>query len=78
VQGANPNAQERRAEMLEEMRKAETVRDALLDLDRITKSYPRGHEMRTRLESMDVQRVLDAVEEDISTSREALLHPRGS
>jgi hypothetical protein len=78
VQGANPNAQERRAGMVEEMRKAEKVRDALLDLDRIMQSYPKGHEMRTRLESLDVQRVLKAVEEDIGTSRENLLHPRGS
>ena len=78
VERENPNARERRAGMVEEMHKAETVRDALLELDRITKSYPRGHEMRTRLESLDLQRVLDEVEEDISTSRESLLHPGGS
>jgi hypothetical protein len=46
-------------------------------LDRVTKSYPEGHDMRVRLESMNPPRVLDTVEEDIDNLREGLLHPGG-
>ena len=73
-----PNARERRVGMAAEMRKVEEVREALLVLHRIARSYPPGHEMRARLESMDMERVLDAVEDDISTRRSDLLHPGGT
>jgi predicted acyl esterase len=68
---------ERRAAMLEELLKAERVREKLLALDEVARTYPEGHDMRVRLESMNLARMLDQVQDDIDTRREALLHPSG-
>ncbi len=70
--------QERRAAMVEELRKAEVVRERLLALKQVAESYPDGHDMRVRLESLNLDRVLGMVEDDISTLRDALIHPSGT
>jgi Cys-tRNA synthase (O-phospho-L-seryl-tRNA:Cys-tRNA synthase) len=71
-------ANERIAEMAEELRKAELVRDRLEGLDRLMGSYPEGHDMRTRLEDLHVDRALEGVNEDIRRLTDALMHPRGT
>ncbi len=70
--------QERRRSMMEELRKAEDVRERLQGLEQVAKSYPAGHDMRVRLESMNLDRVLEMAEDDIKTLRDVLLHPGGS
>ena len=69
---------EREHAMVDELRKAELVRDRLEGLNEIARSYPEGHDMRVRLENLHVDRALRAVEEDIETLRDALLHPGGT
>jgi Cys-tRNA synthase (O-phospho-L-seryl-tRNA:Cys-tRNA synthase) len=69
---------ERIATMAEELRKAELVRDRLEGLDRLMGSYPEGHDMRTRLEDLHVDRALEGVNEDIRRMTEALIYPRGT
>jgi hypothetical protein len=64
--------------MVDELRKAESVRDNLEGLDRIVRSYPEGHEMRARLEALHLDQALESVEKDIQTLRDALLHPGGT
>ena len=71
-------ANKRITTMAEELRKAELVRDRLEGLDRLMGSYPEGHDMRTRLEALHVDRVLEGVNEDIRLLTDALLHPRGT
>jgi hypothetical protein len=71
-------ANERIATMAEEVRKAELVRDRLEGLTRLMDSYPEGHEMRTRLEDLHVDRALEGVNEDIRRLTDALLYPRGT
>jgi hypothetical protein len=71
-------ANERIATMAEEVRKAELVRDRLEGLTRLMESYPEGHEMRTRLEDLHVDRALEGVNEDIRRLTDALLYPRGT
>ena len=71
-------ANERIATMAEEVRKAELVRDRLEGLARLMGSYPEGHEMRTRLEALHVDRALEGVSEDIRRLTDALLYPRGT
>jgi Cys-tRNA synthase (O-phospho-L-seryl-tRNA:Cys-tRNA synthase) len=71
-------ANERIATMAEELRKAELVRDRLEGLDRLMGSYPKGHDMRERLEALHVDRALDGVNEDIRVLMDALQHPRGT
>jgi hypothetical protein len=71
-------ANERITTMAEEVRKAELVRDRLEGLTRLMGSYPEGHEMRARLEAMQVVRALEGVNEDIRLLMDALQHPRGT
>lgn len=68
----------RRAVMVEEVRKAELVRDRLQGLDQIARAYPEGHDMRVLLEDLRLDRTLGVVEEHVRTLRDALLHPRGT
>jgi Cys-tRNA synthase (O-phospho-L-seryl-tRNA:Cys-tRNA synthase) len=71
-------ANERITAMAEELRKAELVRDRLEGLDRLMGSYPEGHDMRTRLEALHLDRALEGVDEDIRRLTDALIHPRGT
>ena len=71
-------ANERITTMAEELRKAELVRDRLEGLAQLMGSYPEGHEMRRRLEALQVDRALEGVNEDIRVMTNALLYPRGT
>ena len=64
--------------MAEDLRKAELVRDRLEGLGRLMGSYPEGHDMRTRLEDLRVDLVLEGVNEDLRRPTDALLRPRGA
>ena len=64
--------------MAEELRKAELVRDRLESLEQSAKAYPEGHDMRVLIEELHIEQALRAVEEEIRSLREALIHPRGS
>ena len=71
-------ARERQAAMVEELRKAELVRDRLESLQQLVGSYPEGHDTRVLLEDLHLERALRAVQEDIGALRESLLYPRGT
>jgi hypothetical protein len=68
----------RQEAMVEELRKAELVRDRLESLDQSARAYPEGHDIRVLIEGLHIDQVLRAVEKDIRTLRESLLYPRGS
>ena len=78
MERARQEAIARQEAMVEDLRKAELVRDRLESLDQSAKAYPEGHDMRVLIEGLHIDQVLRAVEEVIRTLREALLHPRGS
>lgn len=63
---------------VEQLREAEMVRDRLEDLDGLRRSFPEGHDMRVILENLHLERALEAVEEEIRTLRDDLLHPGGT
>jgi hypothetical protein len=69
---------ERIATMAEELRKAELVRDRLEGLYRLMGSYPEGHDMRERLQELQVDRALEGVNEDIQRLTDALIYPQGT
>ncbi len=69
-------ARERQAAMVEELRKAELVRDRLESLQQLVGSYPEGHDTRVLLENLRLDRALGEVEEHVRTLRDALVHPR--
>jgi hypothetical protein len=68
----------RQEAMVEELRKAELVRDRLEGLDQIASIYPEGHDMRVLIENLRLDQVLRVVEEDIRTLRDTLIHPGGT
>jgi hypothetical protein len=71
-------ARGRQAAMVEELRKAELVRDRLESLQQLVSSFPEGHDTRALLENLHLDRALRAVEENIGVLQDALLHPRGT
>ena len=71
-------ANERIRTMAEEVRKAEQVRDRLDGLNELMGTYPEGHDMRTRLQEMHIERALEGVEEDIRRLMDAIQYPRGT
>ena len=68
----------RQEAMAEDLRKAELVRDRQQSLEQGAKAYPEGHDIRVLIEGLDTEQALRAVEEEVRTLREALIHPRGS
>jgi hypothetical protein len=78
VEREQQEARARQEEMVEELRKAELVRDRLEGLKRIAQEYQEGHAYRGLLETLELDRALGVVEEDIQRLRDALIHPRGT
>jgi hypothetical protein len=78
VERARDEARARQAAMVEELRKAELVRDRLEGLDELARTYPEGHDMRVRLENLQLGQTLRAVEEEVRSLRDALIHPGGT
>jgi N12 class adenine-specific DNA methylase len=68
----------RQEQMVKELRKAELVRDRLEGLKQIAEEYPEGHVHRSLIETLELDRALGVVEEDIQTLRDTLIHPRGT
>ena len=68
----------RQEAMVEDLRKAELLRDRLESLDQSARAYPGGHDIRVLIEGLHLDQALQVVKEEIRTLREALLHPRGS
>jgi len=64
--------------MVDDLRKAELVRDRLEGLQQSARVYPEGHYIRVLVEGLHLDEALRAVEEDIRTLRESLLYPRGT
>lgn len=71
-------ARQRQAAMVEQLRKAELVRDRLQGLNQLVGTYPEGHDTRVLLENLNLDRALEAVEEDIRDLMDRLVHPRGT
>ncbi len=71
-------ARGRLAAMVDELRKAELVRDRLESLQQLVGSYPEGHDTRVLLENLHLERARRTVEDDIVALRDALLYPGGT
>ena len=68
----------RQETMVDELRKAELVRDRLEGLDQSVKAYPEGHHVRVLVEGLGVEQELRTVEEEVRTLRDSLFYPRGT
>ncbi len=69
---------ERRLALAEEIRRLEAVRERLLAVDEITHTLPEGHEMRARLESLNLDRVVEELDDDLRDLYDRSAHPRGT
>jgi hypothetical protein len=65
-------ARQRQAAMVEQLRKAELVRDRLEGLQRLIGTYPEGHDTRVLLENLNLDRALGAVEGRMRTSENSV------
>ncbi len=68
----------RQETMVDDLRKAELVRDRLESLEQSARAYPEGHDIRVLIEGLHLDQALRVVEEEVRSLREALLHPRGT
>ena len=68
----------RQEAMVDELRKAELVRDRLESLDQSARAYPEGHHVRVLVEGLGVEQTLRTVEEEVRILRDSLLYPRGT
>ena len=78
MERARQEAIARQEAMVEDLRKAELVRDRLESLEQSARAYPEGHDIRMLIEGLHLDEALRAVQEDIRTLRETLLYPRGT
>jgi hypothetical protein len=78
VERGRQEAIARQEAMVDDLRKAELVRDRLESLDQSARAYPEGHNIRVLIDGLHLDQVLRVVEEEVRTLREALLYPRGS
>lgn len=69
---------ERRLAMADEIHKLELVRDRLRGVQEVAETYPEGHEMRIRLDNLNLERVIETVEEELRDLWDRTLYPRGS
>lgn len=69
---------ERRIAMAEEIRKLEAVRDRLLAVDEVAKTYPEGHRTRVRLEDLHLDKILEELDAELRDLYDRTLHPRGT
>ena len=70
MEGGRQEAIARREAMVEDLRKAELVRDRLESFRQSARAYPEGHDMRVLVEGLPVDQALRAVEQYIRTLRE--------
>ena len=78
MEEARQEAIARQEAMVDDLRKAELVRDRLESLEQSARAYPEGHDIRMLIEGLHLDEALRAVQEDIRTLRETLLYPRGT
>lgn len=68
----------RRMALAEDIRKLELVRDRLRGVEEIAKSFPEGHEMRSRLDNLHLEEMIATVEAELDGLWDRTLHPRGT
>ena len=77
-QGQIRSGRERRLALADDIRKLEAVRERLLAVDEVAKTYPEGHRMRVRLENLDLERMVEELDEDLRDLYDRAAHPRGT
>lgn len=69
---------ERRLALADDIRKLEAVRERLLAVDEVAKTYPAGHKTRVRLEDLHLDRLVEELDEELRDLYDRSAHPRGT
>lgn len=69
---------DRRLALAEDIRKAELVRDRLLAVEEVAKTYPEGHRMRARLEGLHLEEIVEELDRDLRDLYDRSAHPGGT
>ena len=64
--------------MADDVRKLEAVRERLVAVEEVAQTYPEGHYMRVRLESLRLNKVVEDLDEDLRDLYDRSAHPRGT
>lgn len=69
---------ERRLALAEEIQKLQLVRERLEGVREVTQTYPEGHDMRTRLDDLHLERVIETIDKQLEDLWDRTLYPRGT
>ena len=69
---------ERRLALANDIRNLEAVRERLLAVDEISRTYPEGHHVRTRLENLHLESVIQELDEQLRELYDRTAYPRGT
>lgn len=69
---------ERRMALAEEIQKLQLVRERLEGVREVTQTYPEGHDMRTRLDDLHLEQVIETIDRQLEDLWDRTLYPRGS
>jgi hypothetical protein len=69
---------ERRMAMAEEIQKLQLVRERLEGVQEAAQTYPEGHDMRTRLDDLHLERVIETIDGQLENLWDRTLYPRGT
>ena len=69
---------ERRLALADDISRLEAVRERLLAVYEIARTYPEGHHTRVRLEGLHLERILEDFDEELRDLYDRTAHPRGT
>lgn len=69
---------ERRLALADDIRKLEAVRERLVAVEEVAQTYPEGHHMRTRLENLKLNSIVEDLDEELRDLYDRTAHPRGT
>ena len=64
--------------MAEDISNLEAVRERLLAVEEVARTYPEGHKVRVRLEGLHLEKVVEEIDEDLRNLYDRTAHPRGT
>ena len=69
---------ERRLALADEIQKLQLVRERLEGVREVKENYPEGHDMRTRLDDLHLESVIETIDKQLEDLWDRTLYPRGS
>ena len=68
----------RRLALANDISNLEAVRERLLAVEEVTRTYPEGHRIRVRLENLHLDEILKDLDAELRDLYDRTAHPRGT